>query len=102
MKENSEFMKGAVKILAMLIDISAEMKNEIFFNDETGYPKYKTGDGTRQTYGVKVMNGDIYCYTCEYPEYADNADCWVRISDLEGISIADVAECVANYTESTK
>lgn len=75
---------------------------EIFFNDETGYPVYKAGDNTLNVYGVKMVFGELYCYTCEYPEYADNSDCWVRISDLEGLSVADVAECVANYTESTE
>lgn len=104
MKEKSEFFKRAVKLLATLIDITAEMGkvSEIFFNDETGYPEYKAGDETRYVYGAKVMHGDVYCYTCEYPEYADNSDCWVRISDLEGLSVADVAECVAKYTEPNK
>lgn len=76
--------------------------NEIFFNDETGYPVYKVGNNTLNVYGVKMVFGELYCYTCEYPEYADNSDCWVRISDLEGLSVADVAVCMANYTESTE
>ena len=99
MKETTD-NKTCMEIINMIYPIlSVAGTDEIFFNDETGYPVYKVGDNTLNVYGIKMIYGELWCYTCEYPEYADNKDCWVRFSDMEGISLADIAECLSVYTE---
>lgn len=90
------------KAFPILIGLCLDMAgtDEIFFNDETGYPVYKAGEKVHNVYGIKMVSGKLWCYTCEYPEYADNKDCWSRFSDMEGISLADIAECLSVYIEN--
>lgn len=105
MKEETE-KKTAMGIIneafPILIELCLDVAgtDEIFFNDETGYPVYKVGDNALNVYGLKMVSGELWCYTCEYPEYADNKDCWSRFSDMEGISLADIAECLSVYIEN--
>lgn len=100
MKETTD-NKTCMEIINKIYPIlSVAGTDEIFFNDETGYPVYKVGDNTLNVYGIKMISGELWCYTCEYSEYADNKDCWVRFSDMEGISLADIAECLSVYIEN--
>lgn len=105
MKEISE-KKSAMEIIDKEIPIliglclDAIGTDEIFFNDETGYPVYKAGDDILNVYGIKMVSGELWCYTCEYPEYADNKDCWTRLSDIEEISLKDIAKCLSVYIEN--
>lgn len=105
MKEETE-KKTAMEIIdeefPTLIGLCLDAigSDEIFFNDETGYPVYKAGDNRLNVYGIKMVSGELWCYTCEYPEYADNKDCWTRLSDMEEISLTDIAECLSVYIEN--
>lgn len=95
-KSAMEIIDEEVPILIGLL-LDAIGTDEIFFNDETGYPVYKAGDDILNVYGIRVVSGELWCYTCEYPEYADNKDCWIRYSDMEAVSLADIAECLSVY-----
>lgn len=102
MKEKESAMEIINEAFPILIGLCLDMAgtDEIFFNDETGYPVYKGGDNMLNVYGIKMVSGELYCCTCEYPEYADNKDCWSRFSDMEGVSLADIAECLSVYIEN--
>lgn len=105
MKENTEkktVMEFIDETFPTLIGLCLDAigTDEIFFNDETGYPVYKVGDNVLNVYGIKMVSGELWYYTCEYPEYADNKDCWTRFSDMEEISLADIAECLSVYIEN--